>query len=88
MGLDDGAAERVELPHGGPSFVLKGGVAIELRLRSAARATQDVDVVFRRPEVELIDALDAAFAKPCCDFAFVRGESVDRGPHAKGFDVR
>lgn len=54
-----GALERVEAPQGAPRFVLKGGVAIELRLRSGARATRDVDMVFRGPEGELIAALDA-----------------------------
>jgi hypothetical protein len=30
----------------GPAFILKGGVVVELRLQAAARATQDVDVIF------------------------------------------
>lgn len=83
-----GALERVEQPGGEPRFVLKGGVAIELRLRAGARATQDVDMIFRGPSSELIDALDVAFAEPYRDFAFERGEPVDRGPHARRFDVR
>jgi hypothetical protein len=83
-----GALEHVEEPGGGPRFVLKGGVAIELRLRTGARATQDVDMIFRGPRSDLIDALDAAFAEPFRDFAFERREPVDRGPHAQGFDVR
>lgn len=83
-----GALERVEQPGGGPRFVLKGGVAIELRLRTGARATQDVDMIFRGPNAELTEALDTAFAQPYRDFVFQRGEPVDRGPHAKGFDVR
>jgi nucleotidyltransferase AbiEii toxin of type IV toxin-antitoxin system len=84
----EGSLERVEEPGGGPRFVLKGGVAIELRLRAGARATQDVDMVFRGPDAELLDALDAAFTEPYRDFAFERGAPVDRGPHATGFDVR
>ena len=83
-----GALERVEQPGGEPRFVLKGGVAIELRLRAGARATQDVDMIFRGPGAELIDALDVAFAEPYRDFVFERGEPVDRGPHATGFDIR
>jgi hypothetical protein len=31
----------------GPKFMVKGGVALELRLRDRARATKDIDVVLR-----------------------------------------
>jgi hypothetical protein len=41
-----GALERAQLPGGVPAFVLKGGVALELRLRLRARATRDFDVTF------------------------------------------
>lgn len=82
-----GAFEHVQ-DDGGPRFVLKGGVAIELRLRAGARATQDVDVIFRGPLNELIGALDEALSTPYHDFAFHRGEPIRRGPHATGFDVR
>jgi hypothetical protein len=71
-----------------PRFLLKGGVAIQLRLRLGARATKDVDIVFRGQPGELVDALDEAFAEPYCDFAFLRGEPADHGPHAWRFDVR
>lgn len=45
-------------------------------------------MIFRGPGDELLDALDAAFAEPYRDFAFERGEPIERGPHATGFDVR
>lgn len=83
-----GALDRVPSDPAAPLFLLKGGVAIELRVRMGARATKDVDVVFRGGPDELVDALDEAFAQPYCDFAFLRGEPADHGPHARRFDVR
>ncbi len=83
-----GALERAAPDHASPRFLLKGGVAIELRVRTGARATKDVDVVFGGKPGELLDALDAAFAEPYCDFAFRRGAPAEHGPHATRFDVR
>lgn len=83
-----GALERASPDRASPLFLLKGGVAIELRSRTGARATKDVDVVFGAEPGELLDALDAAFAEPYCDFAFRRGAPAEHGPHATRFDVR
>ena len=44
----------------GPQFIVKGGVALELRLRDRARATKDIDVVLRDQEADLADALEQA----------------------------
>jgi len=78
-----GALERASPDRASPLFLLKGGVAIELRSRTGARATKDVDVVFGAEPGELLDALDAAFAEPYCDFAFRRGApSTDHMPRA------
>lgn len=54
-----GALERAT---GGddPQFIVKGGVALELRLRDRARATKDIDVVLRDQEADLADALEQA----------------------------
>ena len=41
-----GALERADGP-GGTRFIVKGGVALELRLRDRARATKDIDIVLR-----------------------------------------
>jgi hypothetical protein len=41
-----------------PQFIVKGGVALELRLRDRARATKDIDVVLRDAEADLADALE------------------------------
>lgn len=83
-----GALERAQPRDDVPRFLLKGGVAIELRLRLGARATKDVDVVFRGGPGELLDALDETLAEPYRDFAFRRGEPARLGPHALRFDVR
>jgi nucleotidyltransferase AbiEii toxin of type IV toxin-antitoxin system len=52
-------------------FVLKGGVAIELRFKLRARATKDVDIiVIPDRDADIIDALEDALADPYLDFAF------------------
>jgi hypothetical protein len=54
---------------------------MELRLGSQARATQDVDVVFRGAPADLLDALDEAFMEPYSGFELSReGESTYIGP--------
>lgn len=58
-------------------FVVKGGVAIELRLRLDARATRDLDAVFLGGFEEWLDALDNAFEEPVADFELSRGEPVE-----------
>lgn len=45
---------------GEPLFLIKGGVAMELRLALRARATQDLDAVFRAAAGEMIERLDDA----------------------------
>lgn len=44
----------------GPRFFVKGGVALELRLRDRARATKDIDVVLRDAKADLADSLEQA----------------------------
>jgi hypothetical protein len=45
---------------GGPRFIVKGGVALELRLRDRARATKDIDVVLQHTEADLARTLERA----------------------------
>ena len=71
-----GALDRVR--ESDPVFLLKGGVAIELRLRSQARATKDVDFVFFGDPEALADDLDRAFAEPYSEFSF-RREAIEEG---------
>ena len=54
-----GALERAT-GAAGPRFIIKGGVALELRLRDRARATKDIDVVLRDAEADLSVALEQA----------------------------
>lgn len=52
-------------------FLLKGGVAIELRLKLSARATKDVDIiVIPDGDANIVDALVDALQEPYLDFAF------------------
>lgn len=52
-----GALERADGP-GAPRFIVKGGVALELRLRDRARATKDIDIVLRDTKADLAEALE------------------------------
>jgi Nucleotidyl transferase AbiEii toxin, Type IV TA system len=54
-----GVLERAADP-AGPRFTVKGGVALELRLRDRARATKDIDIVFRDPHNDLAASLEEA----------------------------
>jgi hypothetical protein len=54
-----GALER-STGAAGPQFIVKGGVALELRLRNRARATKDIDVVLRDEKADLADTLEQA----------------------------
>lgn len=53
-----------------PAFVVKGGVALQLRLRGRARGTQDLDLIFDRDEGELLEALKRALDAPYEAFTF------------------
>ena len=53
-----GVLERTDA--GAPRFIVKGGVALELRLRDRARATKDLDIVLRDTKVDLADSLEQA----------------------------
>jgi hypothetical protein len=47
-----------------PIFLLKGGVAMELRLQLRARATKDHDAAFRARAHQVTDKLDEALSRP------------------------
>lgn len=64
-----GALERSGFIGAGPRFTVKGGVALEMRLRTTARATRDLDLVLARP-FEPLDALALAFEAPYQNFTF------------------
>jgi len=62
-----------------PLFLLKGGVAIELRVGGGARATKDVDLVFFGDPKRLGGILDEDLGEPYSVFSFERQEVETRG---------
>lgn len=56
--------------------MIKGGVALELRLPGTARATKDLDIVVNPPGVDLTQELDAALVDPFGGFSFRRKAAV------------
>ena len=59
-GALDRAARSASRTPGAPHFIVKGGVALELRLPGRARATDDLDIVVVCDEDDLVVALDTA----------------------------
>jgi hypothetical protein len=56
-----------------PPFIVKGGVALELRLRNRARATKDIDLALRLPDADLALTLERALTgDPYQGFSFRR----------------
>jgi len=67
-----GVLERTADPDA-PRFILKGGVALELRLRDRARATKDIDIVLRDAKADLADTLEQGVTGEACQgFSFRR----------------
>lgn len=67
-----GALERTTGADG-PRFIVKGGVALELRLRDRARATKDIDIVLLDATADLADALERALTgQPYQGFSYRR----------------
>jgi hypothetical protein len=66
--------DRVRDEDDEPIFLLKGGLAMELRLHLRARATNDYDAAFRARAEEVIDHLDEALAQPWNNFNLTRDE--------------
>jgi hypothetical protein len=84
-----GALDRVRDEDGEAQFLVKGGVAMELRLGLGARATRDIDVIFRGDPDELVEALDEAFEDPYAGFTLRRAELEDiRETGARRFEVK
>jgi hypothetical protein len=79
--------DRVRDEDGEPIFLLKGGVAMELRLQLRARATGDYDAAFRARTEEVIDRLDEALAQPWNSFNLTR-DAPEIIPNTKAVRVR
>jgi Nucleotidyl transferase AbiEii toxin, Type IV TA system len=71
-----GALERAGFSQqGSPKFAIKGGVALELRLRHLARTTKDLDLILNEERGSLAEELSAALSQPYEGFTFlVKGE--------------
>jgi Nucleotidyl transferase AbiEii toxin, Type IV TA system len=82
------ALGRVRDESGGPRFVIKGGVSLELRLRLRARATKDFDAAFVGERDAVLRALDEAFAEPYEGFTFRVGGEPAALRHMHRFDVK
>jgi hypothetical protein len=76
-----GALERAGFAGDGPRFTIKGGVALELRLRSRARATRDLDLIVNHPSAPPLDELDAVLAHRFEAFSFRRHGGSRPLPH-------
>lgn len=84
-----GALERVREEDSPQRFLVKGGMACELRFRDRARTTRDLDALFRGSLDELLTDLDTAFATPYSGFSFNYGQPEairETGGHR--FDVK
>lgn len=64
--------DRVRDEDDQPLFLLKGGVALELRLGLQARATKDYDAAFRAEMADLLDHLDEVLSSGYGDFTAER----------------
>lgn len=62
-----------------PIFVIKGGVAMELRLGLSARATKDFDACYRAGMTGMLTALDEVITEPLADFRISRTEPREIG---------
>jgi hypothetical protein len=67
-----GALVRANRDGRAPTYVIKGGVALELRLRERARATKDMDLSVGVPQPALISHFEDAIVEPYEGFHFVR----------------
>lgn len=70
-----GALARAGFTGAGPVFTIKGGVALELRLRHLARATKDLDLILNAPDADPLEALRSALETGYEGFSFqVKGD--------------
>ena len=63
-----------------PLFLLKGGVAMELRVGLQARASRDYDTAFRQAIDRVTHVLAEAESYACGDFRVTPGKAVPIGP--------
>ncbi|MFC1611161.1 nucleotidyl transferase AbiEii/AbiGii toxin family protein [Myxococcota bacterium] len=68
------ALQRARYSDGEPRFLIKGGAYLELRLGLRARATKDLDTLFRGSFDDFLDVLDEALQEPFDGITFQRTE--------------
>lgn len=68
------ALARARDSAGIPLFLIKGGVAMELRCGLSARASQDLDAAFRASFETFLEHLDEAITEDYCGFTIERSE--------------
>lgn len=84
-----GALERVHEEDSPRRFLIKGGMACELRFQDRARATRDLDALFHGSLDQLLADLDAAFAEPYSGFSFTSTEpETIRETGSSRFDIK
>jgi hypothetical protein len=84
-----GALERVREEDSPQRFLIKGGMACELRFQDKARATRDLDALFHGPLDELLEDFDDAFAEPFSGFSFTYTEPTSiRETGSYRFDIK
>ena len=76
------ALSKIVDEDGVPLFILKGGVAMELRFGLRARASKDYDTAFRQELARLEAALETAPQHPVGKFVVSAGPATTIGPTA------
>jgi hypothetical protein len=83
-----GALSRMSDSGGSPLFLIKGGVALEMRLRLRARATQDFDTTFRGEREQVLNAIEQAFEEPYVGFTFRIGGEAREMTHMTRLEIK
>jgi hypothetical protein len=79
--------DRVRDENDEPIFLLKGGLAMEMRLRLRARVTTDYDAAFRARAEEVMDLLDEGLAQAWNNFEISR-DAPEKIPNTQAISVR
>lgn len=84
-----GALTRVREEDTAVRFLIKGGMALELRMPGKARATKDLDAIFHGSLDELLTDLDEAFKESYSGFSFRYTDPVEiRETDVHRFEVK
>jgi hypothetical protein len=70
-----------------PSYLVKGGAAIEFRFRSQARSSRDLDIVLEVDRARLVDSAILAMRTSWSGFSFRIKGAVEEREHSIRFEV-